>query len=51
MTGDLLYALVFALVASIVLVPSWLASRRGLVARWDRRHRQPRYGGPPLGSL
>lgn len=49
MSGDLLYAVAFALLASIILVPSLVATRSGLIARWNRRWRQ-RHGGAPHGS-
>jgi len=51
MSGDLLYLVAFGLLASLVLVPSLLAAQGGLVARWDRRYRQPRFGTRPHGTL
>ena len=43
MSADLLYALVFLLLANLILVPSLIATRSGLVARWDRQWRLARF--------
>ncbi|MGF1609082.1 MAG: hypothetical protein ACFCUQ_06785 [Kiloniellales bacterium] len=51
MSGDLLYAVVFALVASLVLVPSLVAIRSEAIARWDRRYRRSRLATRPYGLL